>query len=169
MKKDSSHNRQAAGQLLEADPRRCTGCGMCRMICSMVKEGRAHAPLSRIRLIHHARPHLHLPVICRHCEDAPCISVCPREAIYRDNDASRVMVDFDRCISCKMCVAACPFGAMGFDTERRTVFKCDLCDGDPQCARFCFPGALTYAAEHRLQYAQAIAAARLRLPGGKIR
>ena len=169
MKKNSFHNRQATGQLLEADPLKCTGCGMCRMICSMVKEGRAHAPLSRIRLIRHAGPHLHLPVICRHCEDAPCMSVCPQEAIFRDGDAGRVMVDFDRCISCKMCVAACPFGAMGFDIERRTVFKCDWCDGDPQCVRFCFPGALTFAAQQRQEYARARTAARSRLAGGKVR
>jgi Fe-S-cluster-containing hydrogenase component 2 len=169
VKEGSSHNLQTAGQLLEADPCKCTGCGMCRLICSMVKEGRAHAPLSRIRLIRYAGPHLHLPVICRHCEQAPCMTVCPREAISRDSDAGRVMVNYDRCISCKMCVAACPFGAMGFDIERRKVFKCDLCDGDPQCIRFCFPGALTYAAQQRQTQSRTRVAARLRLAGGKMR
>ena len=43
-----------------------------------------------------------------------------------------------------MCVAACPFGAMGFNTDTKKVFKCDFCDGDPQCARFCEVGAVQY-------------------------
>ena len=93
------------------------------------------------------------------------MAVCPREAIFRDDAAGRVLVDYERCISCKMCVAACPFGAMGFDAERRTVFKCDLCDGDPQCVRFCFPGALSVLPEQQQGYASARAAARLRLAG----
>ena len=97
------------------------------------------------------------------------MTVCPREAIYRDNAEGRVMVDYDRCISCKMCVAACPFGAMGFDSERRSVHKCDLCNGDPQCVRFCFPGALTYVSEQRQGMDQARTAARKRLAGGNVR
>jgi len=43
-----------------------------------------------------------------------------------------------------MCVAACPFGAMGFNPVSRGVYKCDFCDGDPQCARFCEVGAVQY-------------------------
>ena len=158
-----------ARQLLEADPRKCTGCGMCRLICAMVKEGRAHAALSRIRLIRYVHPQLHLPVVCRHCEDAPCKAVCPREAISIEHASGRVIIDYARCISCKMCAAACPFGAVGFDGERRRVFKCDLCGGDPQCVRFCFPGALTWVPAHRQADVSVRTAARLRLAGGKIR
>ena len=164
-----SHLGQTAQHLLEADPRKCTGCGLCRFVCSMVKEGRVHTPLSRIGLLRHVMGRVHLPVICRHCEDAPCSAVCPREAIDRDEAAGRVMIDYDRCISCKMCVAACPFGAMGFDNERRTVFKCDLCGGDPQCVRYCCPGALTYAPERRQGDSRARIAAWQRLAGTKIR
>ena len=149
--------------LLDADPRKCTGCNMCRLVCSMVKEGRSDVSVSRIRLIRYVGAQLHLPVICRHCEDAPCIAVCPREAIFRDSAAGSVQIDYDRCISCKMCVTACPFGAMGFDTERRTVFKCDLCSGDPRCVPYCFPGALTYMPGQRQEQLRARSAARHRL------
>ena len=169
VKNKPDRGEQTGPLLLDADPRKCTGCGMCRLICSMVKEGRANPGLSRIGLIRHASPQLHLPVICRHCEDAPCMTVCPREAITRDRSVGRVMVVYDRCISCRMCVAACPFGAMGFDPERRSVFKCDLCDGDPQCARFCFPGALRCAAEHRQADCRARSAASQRLAGTRTR
>jgi Fe-S-cluster-containing hydrogenase component 2 len=43
-----------------------------------------------------------------------------------------------------MCVTACPFGGMGIDIVARQVIKCDLCDGDPTCVRFCDPGALQF-------------------------
>jgi len=43
-----------------------------------------------------------------------------------------------------MCVAICPFGAMSFDNLSKQVIKCDLCDGDPQCVRFCETQAVTY-------------------------
>ena len=46
-------------------------------------------------------------------------------------------VDHDVCIGCRSCVAVCPFGAMNFNKTERKVYKCDLCDGDPQCVRFC--------------------------------
>jgi Fe-S-cluster-containing hydrogenase component 2 len=45
-----------------------------------------------------------------------------------------------------MCVAACPFGAMRWNSGRSRVFKCDLCDGDPQCVRFCYTRAVDYQA-----------------------
>ena len=47
------------------------------------------------------------------------------------------MVDHNKCIGCRSCVAVCPFGAMGFNVIDRKNFKCNLCDGNPQCVRFC--------------------------------
>ena len=54
------------------------------------------------------------------------------------------MIDYDRCIGCRMCVAVCPFGAVSFDSIQKRVVKCDLCDGDPLCVKFCMYGALQY-------------------------
>jgi Fe-S-cluster-containing hydrogenase component 2 len=54
------------------------------------------------------------------------------------------MVDYDLCIGCKACVAACPFGAMGFDEIEKKVIKCDMCDGEPLCVRFCDMKAIDY-------------------------
>jgi len=65
------------------------------------------------------------------------MNVCPVKAISRDEELGRLMVDYDVCIGCRACVAVCPFGAMNFNVIDRKVFKCDLCDGDPQCVRFC--------------------------------
>jgi Fe-S-cluster-containing hydrogenase component 2 len=85
-----------------------------------------------------------LPMLCQQCEDAPCMAVCPKDALARDPVLGRVTLDYDLCIGCKLCVVACPFGGMGIDTVTRRVIKCDLCDGDPTCVRFCDPGALQY-------------------------
>jgi Fe-S-cluster-containing hydrogenase component 2 len=75
------------------------------------------------------------------------MSVCPKEAIFADDELSRIMIDYDKCIGCRMCVAACPFGAMEFDAEIKRVVKCDLCDGDPMCAKLCAYGAIRYVDE----------------------
>jgi Fe-S-cluster-containing hydrogenase component 2 len=80
---------------------------------------------------------LYIPMTCQQCQDAPCLNVCPVKAISRDGESTQVTVDYDVCIGCRSCVGACPFGAMSFNPTDRQVFKCDLCDGDPQCVRFC--------------------------------
>ena len=65
------------------------------------------------------------------------MAVCPMKAISRDEEMGLVSVDYNACIGCRSCIGACPFGAMSFHLKEKQVFKCDLCDGDPQCVRFC--------------------------------
>jgi Fe-S-cluster-containing hydrogenase component 2 len=72
------------------------------------------------------------------------MNVCPVKAISRDEDMGRVVIDYDTCIGCRACVVVCPFGAMSFNVIDKRVFKCDLCDGDPQCVRFCQEKAVDY-------------------------
>jgi Fe-S-cluster-containing hydrogenase component 2 len=155
-------------RVLVADPKKCTGCRLCQIACSLQHCSVSNPARSRIRVIEWNSAGIFLPVSCQHCEEAPCMAVCPKEAIFRDAELARVAIDYDRCISCRLCVSACPFGAMGFDAERQKVFKCDLCDGDPQCVRFCYPKSLDYVDAAMVQYTRARESA-LRFTGTGIR
>ena len=126
------------------NPSLCTGCRACELACSFYCEGIFAPSKSRIRVVKMDWHGIDVPTGCQHCEDAPCMLVCPVKAIYRDEDTSAVLVDYDACIGCKECMVACPFGAMHFDEEKRIVYKCDLCFGDPECVNWCFTKAIEY-------------------------
>jgi len=148
-----------AKQLI-VEPEKCNGCGKCEMVCSLRHQGISNPALSRIRVIQGEQEGFHLPMHCQHCLNPPCMTVCPRKAISRDEELNRVLVDYGLCIACKMCVAACPFGVMQFNEARGQTFKCDLCDGDPQCARFCETKAIDYVETVKMEMDRMRAAAR---------
>jgi len=66
------------------------------------------------------------PISCMHCADAPCISVCPVSAIYKDKEYGITLVRVARCIGCRACLWVCPFGAPSFD-EKGKIALCDMC------------------------------------------
>jgi molybdopterin-containing oxidoreductase family iron-sulfur binding subunit len=57
----------------------------------------------------------YLPLACQHCENAPCVKVCPVDATYRRPSDGVVLIDYDRCIGCRYCMAACPYGVRTFN------------------------------------------------------
>ena len=119
------------------DYQKCTGCRTCELVCAVRHDGFSNPARSRIRVMKWEAEGLYIPMSCQQCQDAPCMNVCPVKAIARDEQLGRVSVDYDACIGCRSCVGICPFGAMSFNSIDKQVFKCDLCDGDPQCVRFC--------------------------------
>jgi Fe-S-cluster-containing dehydrogenase component len=92
------------------------------------------------------------PTVCMHCEDpvAPCAQVCPAVAILITPEGVVQQADPSRCIGCRNCVYACPFGVPKFDVEARLMKKCNLCydrtvqDLQPWCAQACPTDALWY-------------------------
>jgi Fe-S-cluster-containing dehydrogenase component len=92
---------------------------------------------------------VHFPKSCLHCEDAPCVTVCPTGASYKRAADGIVLVDEDRCIGCGLCAWACPYGAREMDGAARVMKKCTLCidrieseslpeaDREPACVRTC--------------------------------
>ena len=84
---------------------------------------------------------VHFPKSCLHCEDPPCVPVCPTGASYKREEDGIVLVDYDKCIGCKYCAWACPYGVRELDEERQVMTKCTLCvdriydDGLPPAER----------------------------------
>lgn len=124
----------------------CVGCHACAVHCKEWNTSGPAAPLTDqapydrepdgvwFNRVHtyevgegrHGRT-VHFPRSCLHCEDAPCVTVCPTGASYKREDDGIVLVDEDLCIGCKLCSWACPYGAREYDGDTGTMKKCTLC------------------------------------------
>ncbi|MBW2653691.1 MAG: 4Fe-4S dicluster domain-containing protein [Deltaproteobacteria bacterium] len=131
-------------KVLVIDPEKCTGCRICEQVCSVWHEKVVNPYRARIKIIKWEMEGKVLPMVCRQCDDAPCLEVCPMDAISKENETGIIFINYDKCIGCRMCVSICPFGAMSYDFVGNKVMKCDLCDGDPQCVRFCDAQAIRF-------------------------
>lgn len=143
--------------------KRCLGCRSCELACAVVHTSTGELqsaiysdekPGHRIKIEdyeNHA-----VPVHCNHCEEATCILVCPTGAIHRENDDGPVLIDSSRCIGCKMCVQACPFGMIDISFDGKSVLKCDMCierlaEGkEPACVAACITKALYFGEEEEV-------------------
>lgn len=131
-------------KVLVIDPEKCTGCRKCEMVCSVFHTGTSNPGRSRIRVIKWEHIGLYLPVTCQNCDKPFCTEVCPAKACHRDLKTNKVIIDRTKCIGCKTCILACPFGVPLFDKSEHVTVKCDFCDGDPQCVACCEAGAVKY-------------------------
>ncbi len=131
-------------KILAIDSEKCSGCRVCEMICSAVKYQVINPFRSRIKIIKWEIEGEGFPMVCAQCVSAPCQASCLVGAISKDEKLRRTQIDYDKCIGCRMCIIACPFGVVVFDSMSNSVIKCDLCDGDPQCVKHCSYGALQY-------------------------
>ena len=139
------------------DTRRCIACQACTMACSMENvspEGQFRTVVATYAITDQAGKTglAVLPRLCNHCEEPPCIPVCPVGATFKRPDGI-VLVDYDKCIGCKYCAWACPYGARELDEHQRVMKKCTLCvdriydttmtaeERRPACVRACPTGA----------------------------
>ena len=154
------------------DLKRCSGCKTCSVVCKVANNIPNDIIWNRVLTEGCERfdsaegtyPNLsrtYLPLACQHCENPACERVCPTGATYKD-DKGRVEIDYDKCIGCRMCMAACPYNARTFnwndpvratgasygdarvpERARGVMEKCTLCkertdEGDePMCVRCC--------------------------------
>lgn len=84
-----------------------------------------------------------VPIMCMQCEEPACMKVCPVKAISKDENGV-VTSDPKKCIGCKMCVSACQMGNISISKVTKRVVKCNLCEGDPSCAKVCPSGAIKF-------------------------
>ena len=151
----------------------CVGCHACVISCKGWNTENYGAPLSdtnpygadpegsflnRIHSFELTPPDappmvVHFPRSCLHCEDAPCVTVCPTGASYKRQEDGIVLVNESDCIGCGLCAWACPYGAREMDAAEGVMKKCTLCvdriynenlpeeDRAPACVRSCPAGA----------------------------
>lgn len=141
-------------RFITADPAKCIGCRTCEAACAVSHQEFVSANVftTRIRVVKGGS--YTTAVGCHQCEDAPCANVCPTQAIRRC--AGAWQVEQARCIGCKSCMVACPFGAMQVRLvgDRAQALKCDLCshrEGGPACVEACPTHALSCVDPARLR------------------
>ena len=125
----------------------CVGCHACVISCKEWNTSNYGAPLSDIDAygedpvgVFLNRVHtyeieveekfaqvVHFPKSCLHCDNAPCVTVCPTGASYKRTEDGIVLVNEDACIGCGLCAWACPYGAREMDTDAGVMKKCTLC------------------------------------------
>jgi Fe-S-cluster-containing dehydrogenase component len=169
--------RKKLGLVIDLDT--CVGCHACVVACKEWNTGGYGAPLSDqdaygdspsgawLNRVHsfeitpaasrgkgthgQAQPAqiVHFPKSCLHCDDAPCVTVCPTGASYKRAEDGIVLVDESMCIGCGLCAWACPYGAREMDKAAGVMKKCTLCvdriyndnipepDRVPACVRAC--------------------------------
>lgn len=133
-----------------ARPDRCMGCRSCEVGCA-VQHSKSKSfiaalfeePRSKKRLYVEEAAGKKVPVMCRHCEDAPCMSACVSGCLYKDENGF-VRRHKERCIGCWSCIMACPFGVVSQDTVKKIAVKCDRCHklDTPACVASCPTRAL---------------------------
>lgn len=151
------------GKYVRCDATKCSGCKACELACFAEhnKEsnkvgntvGTVTIPVSSKLYVTKLDDGISAPIQCKHCEDAPCLNVCSKNAISRID--GQVIIDTEKCIGCKDCMLACPFGAIdlyevykdgcpvmqvGGEEAQKAASKCDLCMGNPDgpaCVRAC--------------------------------
>ena len=129
------------------DTRRCIGCHSCTVACKVKNElpiDMIYNPVTTVGPIgNFPNVHMiHLPLVCMHCGNPPCVECCPTGASQQRADGI-VWVDEKKCVGCLACVMACPYGARVPNPEKGIVQKCDFCmdrvqaGKEPHCVQTC--------------------------------
>ncbi len=123
----------------------CTGCRLCQVACSQIKEQKIQPGISRV-MVYQYYPGVEFPVLCYQCGDeAKCIEACPVQAMTVDTSKklNTIVVDKTKCLrtakngDCTLCQDKCPGSAVTYHPTTREPLICDLCGGDPACVKVC--------------------------------
>jgi len=119
---------------LQVNQAQCMGCRICEIVC-----GASHTAFnpakSKVKIVERVYEHPHV-FVCNQCASPECVEACPTEALYKTD--TMVAFDQERCTFCLSCVDACPYDALFVYGDH--LLKCDLCNGNPQCVKYCPKG-----------------------------
>lgn len=151
--------------IIVVDVDRCLACRSCELACAVahsetkvLEKAINEDPLPQNRVFveftgekSEGRFSMGMPLQCRHCEDAPCVAICPTGAIEKPEAESPVVIKDELCIGCKWCILACPFGVINIGHRGRVAIKCDFCKERlekqelPACVSACSTKALRFS------------------------
>ncbi len=136
-----------------ADTTRCINCKACVVACRAewsTPIGHSRDWVKEVEFVEEDKPQVMLfPGRCQHCDDSPCIEACPSGAAYKREDGV-VLLDYDICSGCELCVRACPYEARWLNPDTNTISKCTFCQPrvdeglKPACVNTCVGRALIF-------------------------
>ena len=131
-------------KLLLVDMDKCTGCKQCTLACSLIKEDLFALARGRIKVMKKEDIALGIQLLCEQCDAHPCIDACSDGALSRDEATGVITVNVEICTECGSCIEACPYHGIRLHPETNKPMICDLCSGNPYCAKHCVPGAISW-------------------------
>lgn len=172
--KPVSAEQQEVGQIgFMYDQTKCIACRVCQSACKETNNWEEGVEWRRV-LTSETRKDVFLSISCNHCENPACASVCPVGAYTKRDKDGIVIQNPDKCIGCKYCMYACPYGAPQFSDKTGRISKCHFCyerqdNGEkPACVENCPTGALNFGLISKLRETQGVVAHIKGLPGPEI-
>jgi len=117
------------------------GCTICEETCAKARNG---GIVGMIKSVHLPLGGVHDVVTCKQCGEPRCAEICPAGAITKSENDGVVRIDETKCVGCRLCTLACPYGGMHFNPVKNKAAKCDTCDGTPKCIEACPYGVLSF-------------------------
>ncbi|MBU2511221.1 4Fe-4S dicluster domain-containing protein [bacterium] len=136
-------------KIIIMDVDNCIGCHSCAVVCKQENNVGLGTFWNKVITVgpFGTYPDLEqyfLPVLCQHCDNPKCVEACPTGASYKREDGI-VLVDHEKCVGCRYCIMACPYGVRDYSEDKGVIEKCTMCahlvdnDDVPACVFHC-PG-----------------------------
>ena len=156
------------GKVMVININECTGCYNCVIACkdehvdndwlpwTKAQPPMGHFWIKVLSIERGSQPFVkvtYIPIMCQHCDNAPCIKVCPVNAIKRREDGL-VWIDQNTCTGCGLCINACPYGAIYINDKLKVAQKCTWCahlidrGQNPRCVDACPHDAIIFGDEN---------------------